>query len=159
METKIYKNYKLEEVLNIYLNNNETVHILNNDQIEYKIDENVKRDFLEDIDVQENEIESNYNEKIKRYQKIVKMLKEKYEHKCQVCGHTFLMDNGKNYCEAHHIKMLSKDGSQAPENVIILCADHHRMFHYATNTTEIGNLINGKRKIKIGNEEFWVQFD
>lgn len=156
---KIYKVYKLEEVLDIYFNDSDSICILDKDKMQEKIDEKLKRDFLEDIDIPENEAECKYNKQIKRYQKIVNILKEKYEYKCQVCGYTFLMDNGNKYCEAHHIKMLSDNGGQGAENVIILCANHHRMFHYAANTTKIGELIDGKRKIRMGDEEFFVKFD
>ncbi|MBE6069181.1 MAG: hypothetical protein E7211_16015 [Clostridium lundense] len=178
MEGKVYKTYELEEVLELYINKNDISTIINKqkdestntndinkfessiESIEDKedIDIQIERDFLEDIDEIENEPIEQRIKRIKRYQKIVKMLKQKYNYKCQLCGYSFHMDNGKDYCEAHHIKMLSEDGSQSPENVIILCANHHRIFHYACETTIVGKLINSKRVIKIGDEEFIVQF-
>lgn len=176
--SKVYKTYELEEELSLYINKNGISYALNknapelsneNNESEFEshielvtdeenIDIQIKRDFLDDIDVPENESIDEQIKKIKRYQKIVKILKQKYNYKCQLCDYTFHMDNGNNYCEAHHIKILSKDGTQNPDNVIILCANHHRIFHYANNNIIVGKLINGKRFIKIGNEEFVVQF-
>jgi predicted restriction endonuclease len=166
MENTVFKGYKLEEVLDLYINNNGISQLLNKQNgdndvgINSKeiIDKQVEKDFLDDIDVSKNESEIAYYQRIKRYQKIVNMLKQKYGYKCQVCGFSFHMDNGNNYCEAHHIKMLSDDGSQTPNNVIILCANHHRMFHYASNTCIVGDLNQEKRIIRIGDEEFTVQY-
>jgi len=166
MENTVFEVYKLEEILDLYINNNGISHLLNKQYgdsdvvIDPKesIDKQIEQDFLDDVDVSENESEIAYYQRVKRYQKIVNMLKQKYGYKCQVCGFSFHMDNGNNYCEAHHIKMLSEDGSQTPNNVIILCANHHRMFHYASNNVIIGNLIGRKRIIKIGEEELVLYF-
>lgn len=175
---KVYKTYELEEELSLYMNKNGILHELNKENFELsnensgedfeslielindeeEIDMQIKKDFLDDIDAGENESIEEGIKKIKRYQKIVNILKRKYEYKCQLCEYTFQMDNGNYYCEAHHIKMLSKDGTQNPNNVIILCANHHRMFHYASNMITIGELIDGKRVIKIGDIEFVIQF-
>ncbi|HGJ65303.1 TPA: hypothetical protein ENS27_07945 [bacterium] len=39
------------------------------------------------------------------------------------------------------------DGSQSPNNVVILCPNHHRMMHYADVIVE--NLENNERKVEI----------
>lgn len=157
-----YKTYELEEVLSTYININgilikQSSELVNVNE-EEKVDILIERDFLEDVDIPDNESKVLPNERIMRYQRIVKLLKQKYNNRCQLCGYSFQMDNRIGYCEAHHIKWLSKDGSQGPENVIILCANHHRLFHHATNCITIGNLINSKRVIKIMDEQFIVQF-
>lgn len=163
--SKVYKTYKLEGELSLYINKNGILHDPNEEDFESliesiideeDIDIQIEKDFLDDIDVAENESIEEQIKKIRRYQKIVKILKRKYDYKCQLCGYNFQMDNGNYYCEAHHIKMLSKDGTQSSDNVIILCANHHRMFHYASNTITVGKLIDGKRVIKISNKEFVV---
>ncbi len=171
MESTLYKTYELGEVLELYLNKNGSLILLEKKENEaaentgsiksYDIDildMQIEKDFLDDFDVPKNETVIERNNRIKRYKKIVKLLKLKYEYKCQICNYSFLMNNGNNYCEAHHIKMLSKDGKQSPENVIILCANHHRMFHYASERIIIGDLVNGKRTIKIGGKDFDVLF-
>lgn len=58
-----------------------------------------------------------------------------YYGKCQIsdCGYYFLKGkDGKKgpYCEAHHLQKLSDDGKDIPENIVVLCANHHCMFHY-----------------------------
>jgi predicted restriction endonuclease len=70
---------------------------------------------------------------IKRYKQITDKLKQKYLSKCQIesCGFTFKKINGEYYSEGHHLIPLSQGGSQDEENVVILCANHHRMLHYA----------------------------
>lgn len=150
-----YKTCKLEDVLCLYKNIN---GILIKQDDEEKIDIQIEKDFLEDVNVPDNEPIELRNERIKRYQRIVKLLKQKYDNRCQLCGYSFPMDNGLGYCEAHHIKWLSEDGSQSPENVIILCANHHRLFHYASNHITIGGLIDNERIIRIMDKEFTVQF-
>ncbi|AQS59441.1 HNH endonuclease [Desulforamulus ferrireducens] len=170
MENIVYKIYDLEDELDLFIIFNGIPKLLRErgselsnrviqlEKDDNKIDEQTKKDFIEDIGEHNNEIEEVFLSRIKRYQKIVKRLKIEYDHKCQLCGENFLMDNGNYYCEAHHIKMLSKDGSQSPENVLILCANHHRMFHYASKNCVIGDLIDGKRIIKIGEKEYTVQY-
>lgn len=157
---KVYKIYEIEDVLPIYIKyelDNISYNLSKNNEIE-EIDLQLQKDFFDDIDNIENETKEVINKKILRYQKIVNKLKDKYKYKCQICGYSFLMNNGKNYCEAHHIKMLSMNGSQNEENVIILCANHHRMFHYASEYISIGELLGNKRIIKIEGQEYIIEF-
>lgn len=65
----------------------------------------------------------------KRNRSLVKAMKEKYENKCQICDFTFLMANGNHYSEAAHIIPISsgKEGVDSPDNIWILCANHHKM--------------------------------
>lgn len=99
------------------------------------------------------------NQLVLRDLQIVRRLKRQYGCKCQICGYRFKMDNGEYYCEAHHLVPLAKEGTQSAENVILLCANHHRMFHYAKNNISIGDIANGIRKIKIGNEEYEIRYN
>ena len=53
--------------------------------------------------------------------------------RCEHCGKEgFLMPNGKRYVEAHHIIALGNQGRDRVDNVIALCADHHREAHFGT---------------------------
>lgn len=108
------------------------VHIPSQDE-DVSIDEEMylKTFLLEDAPDLANERQEVLIEKIKRYKKIVERLKNKYHNQCQICGFTFEKDNGQGYSEAHHIVRLADDGSQNEDNVLILCANHHRMLHYA----------------------------
>ena len=162
--------YKIDDYMDTYIiKNGEVLHKL--EQLEYKtlqsnnnndessIDKQIERDFKDDIDIPENERYDVTLKRIKRYQYIVNKLKKKFEYKCQICGYSFQMDNGYRYCEAHHIKSLSNDGSQSSGNVIILCANHHRIFHYAKNKIIIGDLVDGKRTIIIDNKKYVLHFN
>jgi len=116
-----------------------------------------RNDFVEDQMVLPNETEEAFITRIKRYKKIVDEIKKKYNGHCQFedCGYTFLKSNGENYAEGHHLLPLAKGGSQTAENVVILCANHHRMLHYAN--VEIGQIqSNNKRPVFINNEEFTI---
>ncbi|EPR12045.1 HNH endonuclease [Ruminiclostridium papyrosolvens] len=172
MESSAYKTFELEDELSLYINYNGVLtlasesrpdsHSNNLQNNEEEIDTQIKKDFLDDIygglDIPESETQEVLYDRIRRYQKIVNRLKLEYNYKCQLCGESFLIDNGNYYCEAHHINMLSNGGSQSPENVLILCANHHRMLHYASKFCFVGELINDKRSIKIETQEFIIQY-
>ncbi len=58
--------------------------------------------------------------------------------RCQICealgsdGVAFRKRDGNPYSEAHHVWPVStlRRGALAPENVMVLCANHHREVHY-----------------------------
>jgi hypothetical protein len=63
---------------------------------------------------------------------------------CQVCSKKgFLMRNGKEYCEIHHLFHLAKQlpGTLGSKYLVVVCADCHRKLHYAdcTEPEEINN--------------------
>ncbi|WP_413168403.1 HNH endonuclease [Capilliphycus salinus ALCB114379] len=62
-----------------------------------------------------------------------------------------MQKNGGNYAEGHHLVPLSQGGSQDASNVVILCPNHHRMFHYAV--VSIGKLAHGKCSVIINGVE------
>lgn len=107
--------------------------------------------FLEDDTNLKNDTVETIINRIKRHQQIVTKLKDKYNNHCQIdgCNFTFKKKNGGFYSEVHHLVPLSQGGSQGEDNVVILCPNHHRMFHFAY--VEIGELKNSCRKIKINN--------
>jgi HNH endonuclease len=54
--------------------------------------------------------------------------------KCEFCGRIdFLKPDGSGYVETHHIISLAQHGPDTVENVIALCAGHHREAHYGAN--------------------------
>lgn len=54
--------------------------------------------------------------------------------RCEYCGREgFLLPNGLRYVEAHHIIGLAASGPDTVQNVIGLCAEHHREAHYGLN--------------------------
>ncbi len=70
------------------------------------------------------------------------------------CGFTFSKKNGGFYSEAHHLTLLSQEGSQDENNVVILCPNHHRMLHYAQ--VEIQDKDNNKLHVKINGENYFI---
>jgi hypothetical protein len=65
----------------------------------------------------------------RRNRKLVNDLKAKYKNRCQICNFTFRTGTGEFYSEAAHIIPVSsgKQGIDSPDNMWILCANHHRM--------------------------------
>lgn len=51
--------------------------------------------------------------------------------KCQWCDQPgFKMPDGRIFLETHHVIPLSEDGKDNLDNVVALCANHHREAHY-----------------------------
>ena len=117
-------------------------------------DDLLLRDLKLDGMLSKDETRESTTSKIVRYSKIVTELKRKYNGCCQIenCGFTFKKSDGENYSEAHHLIPLSQGGSQKISNVVILCANHHRIFHYAH--IEIGNLESNKRNVIINQNHY-----
>lgn len=89
-------------------------------------------DLIASID-QRNKSESvyRYSRKTKAYKRnpvLSLALKRKYEDKCQICGTTFKIDKG-FFCDTHHLKPLGAGGTDTSDNVLVLCPNHHRIFH------------------------------
>lgn len=114
--------------------------------------------FKEDHKELVNETKEVILNRIIRYQKIVSNLKSKYKNKCQIegCNFTFKKKNGEYYSEGHHVEFLAKGGSQEESNVVILCPNHHRMFHYAD--VEIFERENERRKVSINGDEKYILY-
>ena len=72
-------------------------------------------------------------------------VKQANDFKCQICEalglnpHGFVKENGEPYVEAHHVTPVSKMqiGSLAADNIMTLCANHHRQLHYGVVSVEI----------------------
>jgi hypothetical protein len=78
-----------------------------------------------------------------RDNKTVALLKIIRDFKCQICGITILKKDGSNYIEAAHIKAKKEKGKETPENIILLCPNHHKEFDL------------GKRKIICQNKSLF----
>lgn len=63
-------------------------------------------------------------------------MKNYRQHTCQVCKELgmnpvgFRTKAGLCYTEAHHVDPVSAGGSLGLENIIVVCANHHRQMHY-----------------------------
>lgn len=65
-----------------------------------------------------------------RDSKLISLIKKYRGASCQICGFNFIQKNGSFYSEAHHLEQLSNGGLDISKNILILCANHHRQFHY-----------------------------
>ena len=151
MAKSIIKVFPVEECLSLVDLNKERDALLSNPDV-CALENMLKEDYDPNMRIERK------NQLVWRDLQIVHRLKEKYNCRCQICGYSFQKNNGDYYCEAHHIVPVSENGSQSPDNVIILCANHHRMFHYASESIVVGSLIDGVREITIGDQNYHVSF-
>lgn len=66
--------------------------------------------------------------KVRKYnKKLIDDMKVRAKGRCQICeaGN----DHGVSIAEAHHIKKFSLTQNNEPENILILCPNHHRLIH------------------------------
>lgn len=86
----------------------------------------------------------------KRNRSLVNNLKEKYKSKCQICGFTFKTTSGSYYSEAAHIIPISsgKKGIDTPDNIWILCPNHHKMLDFGALTVVSINTYLESGKVK-----------
>jgi HNH endonuclease len=65
--------------------------------------------------------------------------------RCEHCGTVgFKASSGKNYLETHHIISLAKQGPDTLENVIALCANHHREAHFGEGWEQLETEFKAK---------------
>lgn len=64
----------------------------------------------------------------KRDNKTIAELKYLRDFKCQICGKQIIKKDGSVYVEAAHVKPKHKKGMETPENILILCPNHHKEF-------------------------------
>lgn len=115
-----------------------------------------KRDLTEliaEVDREINDVErySTNIERFKRNESLPTLLKIKYDFKCQFCGFTFRKRDGGFYAEVAHIVPLKDGGTDTSTNMLVLCANHHRMLDLAEaqvisrSNDSIEFQINGER--------------
>ena len=87
----------------------------------------------------------------KRDNKTIAQIKVMKEFKCQICGTTILKKDGSNYVEAAHIKPKHQKGRETPDNIILLCPNHHKEFDIgdrrviSQDINHIVFILNGQR--------------
>ncbi len=87
---------------------------------------------------------------IRKDTKIVNLLKEVADYKCQFpnCGHRIIKKKGGFYIEVAHIKPVKKGGQSILGNLLVLCPNHHKEFDYGNLvvkeqiTTRITGILN-----------------
>jgi hypothetical protein len=105
------------------------------------------------VGIQETNRQSQEIYRILRDTNLARVLKNLHGHKCQVCNLRIELSKGKFYSEAHHIKPLGSPhfGPDIPENIIVLCPNHHVMLDYGAIELNLSN-INLHAKHEIGLE-------
>lgn len=85
--------------------------------------------------------------RIVRDSEMIRELKHRYDHQCQVCGDQRHRGASAPYAEGHHLHPLGDDppGPDAKRNVLVLCPNHHADFDYGSirvdpDTLEIHHL-------------------
>jgi 5-methylcytosine-specific restriction endonuclease McrA len=137
--------------------------LLNEPEVLYDVGEEIK---LTNLTQHIQAINERYRQAIPRKQKrvseyvarpnaITDYLKRFRDFICQICGEKgFIQRNGSPYIETHHIIELHKliPGSLCSDNVVVVCANCHRRFHYAhiVYKTANSNLVS----VEINGEHF-----
>lgn len=67
----------------------------------------------------------------KRNNKTIAQLKIIRDFKCQICDIKIPIKNKKFYIEAAHISPKCEKGPELPENILILCPNHHKEFDFS----------------------------
>ena len=65
-----------------------------------------------------------------RDNKTIAQLKALRNYTCQICGTRILKADGTYYIDAAHITPKAQKGPELPDNILILCPNHHKEFDY-----------------------------
>jgi putative restriction endonuclease len=85
---------------------------------------------LKEITPQIPELVEFRGKQYKRDNKSIVELKILREFKCQMCGTSILKKDGSFYVEAAHITEKKHKGPESPDNILILCPNHHKEFDF-----------------------------
>ncbi len=66
----------------------------------------------------------------KRDNKTIAQLKILKDFKCQICSTTIKKKDGSFYIEAAHIEPKHRKGRETPDNILLLCPNHHKEFDF-----------------------------
>lgn len=107
--------------------------------------ENAKKNIVQDLknlNPADPEIVAFKGKTYKRDNKTIAELKLLRDFKCQICGKQIIKKNGDYYIEAAHVIPKCKKGLETPENILILCPNHHKEFDVSDK-----NIINHDKKV------------
>jgi 5-methylcytosine-specific restriction protein A len=68
-------------------------------------------------------------EAVSRDRGLVEQLRNLYRGECQICSWAPRRTYKAELCEAHHVRWLSRGGSDILENLVLVCPNHHRAIH------------------------------
>jgi len=93
----------------------------------------------------------------KRNNKTIAQLKLLRDFKCQICNKKIPIKNNKFYIEAAHIIPKCEKGPELPENILILCPNHHKEFDFGDK-----KIIEHSKKhliFEINNEKYMINLE
>ena len=64
----------------------------------------------------------------KRNAYMTALIKHVRDYQCQICHKSIKKKDGSKYVEAAHIKPKKEGGVESPDNIMILCPNHHKEF-------------------------------
>jgi predicted restriction endonuclease len=136
-ESASKKKIELKSIINKY------VDILKNESFDDEVEQNeiityLKKsksrqeiiNDLKNLSVKEPEIITVNNKSYKRDNNTIAQIKIIRDFKCQICETYILKKDGSRYVEAAHITPKHKQGQETPENIILLCPNHHKEFDF-----------------------------
>lgn len=87
--------------------------------------------------------------RLKRDNMTVAKVKVLREFKCQICGTSIKKKDGTYYAEGAHIKPKREGFPETPDNILILCPNHHKEFDVGKrevlehNSEHVRFILNG----------------
>jgi 5-methylcytosine-specific restriction protein A len=99
----------------------------------------------------EGETTTTCSKAFKRDNYAIALIKELRCYRCQICKTRIRKKDGSFYVEAAHIVPKNKQGPETPDNILLLCPNHHKEFdlgertilYLGTNTIKI--TLNGQQ--------------
>jgi predicted restriction endonuclease len=73
---------------------------------------------------------------------LAREIKEANGYRCQICGQTLRLKEGKPYAETHHIKPLGApyNGPDVRGNILCVCPNHHVLLDYGAIKFDSGQM-------------------
>jgi 5-methylcytosine-specific restriction enzyme A len=75
-----------------------------------------------------------------RNKQLTKELQELYGGRCQICLWDPRNEYGQPLCQGHHINWLSRGGADIPENMVLICPNHHSAVHGCDAPLDFGDM-------------------
>lgn len=126
---KLHEIYKFLTGYEYVLNENEDNDLREQEEL-YKAD--LKREekiqYLQEVNPKTSEFVEFKGKRYKRDNITITLLKEIRDFKCQMCGSTIFKKDNSYYIEAAHIQEKKNKGPETPDNILILCPNHHKEF-------------------------------
>jgi len=114
-----------------YYFNNSLISDPEQDELSLIIEQQDKNEIINELNslkITDPEIIEIKHKTYKRDNKTIVQLKILRDFKCQLCGCSIIRKNKKPYIEAAHITPKSEKGVEKPDNILILCPNHHKEF-------------------------------